>query len=193
MKGKITEGLEWSPHGYKGAASCLSLSHYPPARGPPEQPLISITWHSRAIELIGLCEPCNKGFCAFLRVFDLLLRAVTIYTYSRVIPKWCPWTLQRTKEKGTKLLLWLTPYLFPLIPLLSALFNSLCLWRGGLVPQSIHWWSMAWSPFPLVFFTYYAAHLHLSTKQFTPCWGARYRKDDLHNFCSLITLPPHST
>lgn len=139
MKGKITEGLEWSLHGYKGATSCLSLSHYPLARGPPEQPLISITWHSRAIELIGLCELCNKGFCAFLRVFDFLLRAVTIYTYSRVIPKWCPWTLQRTKEKGTKLLLWLIPYLFPLIPLLSALFNSLCLWRWGLVPQTTHW------------------------------------------------------
>ena len=35
IKGKITEGLEWSLHGYKGAASCLSLSHYPPARGLP--------------------------------------------------------------------------------------------------------------------------------------------------------------
>lgn len=51
---------------------------------------------------------------------------------------------------------------------------------------------MAWSPFPLIFFGYYAAHLHLSTKQFVPCWGAGYCKGDLHKFPSLITLPPHS-
>lgn len=149
MKGKDYWRLEWSLHGYKGAASCLSLSHYPPARGPLEQPLISITWHSRAIELIGLCEPCNKGFCAFLRVLTSSSQSCDYLYLLRVIPKWCPWTLQRTKEKGTKLLLWLIPYLFPLIPLLSALFNSPCLWRWGLLPQTTRWLIYGLSPFLL--------------------------------------------
>ena len=58
--------------------------------------------------------------------------------------------------------------------------------------QGVRWGSVAWSPFPLLFFTYYAAHLHLSTKHFTPCWSVRNHKDDLHSFSCLITLPPHS-